>query len=284
MSSLPDSHRGGDLVRWGAFACWLVVAFLAPWHVATDTSSTAVAWTAALWGWTGWTVVTVALLVPSPPSLTALRITAPLAVVAAIAARDPLAIVVSIVVVCATVRPRLADRMAQGGAYGRETRFSLRTPVPHMAPAFVAWLLLAGPLVSGSLLLAARNVVAGAPMTLVGLVLCTRAPVRLHLLSRRWLVLVPAGIVVHDHLVLGETFMVRRSNVVSIDVVDAAGEAADLTGGTTGRRIILSLRRADKVILSDITARMLGTIGALHVQSFAVAPRRVDAALAALSI
>lgn len=274
--------RGVVQVR-SASAAWLVLAVIAPWHDVADGRSAGVAATVIVWGWTCWTVVAIAMLVPIPVSLTAVRYVAPLALVVSVVAGSPWAIVVSVAVLLMSCAPAFIDHMVQGGAYGRETRFALRTPIPQMAPAFAAWTILVGSLAGGSLLVAARQLVTGVPLVLVGAVLATRTPRHLHRLSRRWLVIVPAGAVVHDHVVLAETFMVRTPRVASVSVVDSAGEAADLTGGVTGRRLLIAMNEADKIVLSPITARTLGTTEALHVLSFTVAPRRTKAALAALT-
>jgi hypothetical protein len=175
-----------------------------------------------------------------------------------------------------------ADVMVQGSAYGEETRFALRTPVPYWAPTVVAWSLLTGSLLGGSLLIAAEAYFVGAPLLIVGVVLARTVPKRLHRLSRRWLVIVPAGVVVHDHLVLAETMMSMRSKILSINKVAESGETADFTGGVAGPRIAVHLKESDKVALSKITAKTLGTVNALHVKAFSFAPRRIDAALAAI--
>lgn len=282
MARLPASHRQGDLVRWTALTAWLVVAWMAPWYRVVSDASDPVSWTATLWGWAGWVLVLQTMVVPSPVSLTTARTIAPLSVLSAIVATDPISVAAAVTFLIAVMSAPFADRMVQGGAYGRELRFCLRTPVPHMAPAIVAWSLLVGGLVGGSLLIAMGNLVAGVPLAVLGAVLVLRTPRRLHGLARRWLVIVPAGIVVHDHLVLGETLMVRRHDISSIAESHGAGEEADLTGGVLGRRLVVSLSGSEKVILADITARMLGTTGALHVHTFAVAPRRCAAALAAV--
>ena len=282
MARLPSSHRRGDVVRWVALVAWVVLAVVAPWSRAVADASDPVSWTVTVWGWAGWVLVLQTMLVPSPVSLTAARVTAPLAVVAAVVAGDPLSILAASAFLVLVFSAHFADRMVQGSAYGLETRFCLRTPVPHMVPAVVAWSLLVGGLVGGSLFVAAGNPVVGVPLALIGIVLALRTPKRLHGLARRWLVVVPAGLVVHDHLVLAETVMVRRHEISSLVAVSTAGDEADLTGGVLGRRIVVSLAGSEKVLLTDITARMLGTVGALHVQSFSVAPRRVGAALAAL--
>jgi hypothetical protein len=96
-------------------------------------------------------------------------------------------------------------------------------------------------------------------------------------------VIVPAGIVVHDHMVLGETMMVLRKNIKTTSVITQAGETADFTGGVAGNRIAIEMLESDKVVLSEITAKTLGTTIALHVTGFSFAPRRLAAALAAIT-
>ena len=66
---------------------------------------------------------------------------------------------------------------------------------------------------------------------------------RFNALSRRWLVLVPAGVVVHDQVVLAETLMVSRSDVVGIELALAGTEAADFTGPAAGHAVEVSVRR-----------------------------------------
>jgi hypothetical protein len=138
-------------------------------------------------------------------------------------------------------------------------------------------------LLGGTLLLAARQYVAGAVLLAIGIVLTRTIPRRLHRLARRWLVLVPVGIVVHDHLVLHETIMAPTQKILSVARTSDVGEAADLTGGVFGERITVALTEADKVILSKITAKALGTTEALHVKMFCIAPRRLTAALSAIT-
>jgi hypothetical protein len=201
--------------------------------------------------------------------------------IGAFVAASPAGVFGSLVALIISWSALFGDVMVQGSAYGEETRFTLRTPVPYWAPSVLAWALLSGGLIGGTLMVAAENYVVGAPALLVGLLLTITVPRRLHRLSRRWLVIVPAGIVVHDHLVLAETQMSMRSKILSITKVNESGETADFTGGILGPRIAVHLKEADKVVLSKITAKTLGTIDALHVKAFSFAPRRLDVALAA---
>jgi hypothetical protein len=109
------------------------------------------------------------------------------------------------------------------------------------------------------------------------------AATRLHRFARRWLVVVPAGIVVHDHVLLAETFMVKAHTVTSVRVVDTPGEALDLSGVARGALVVVSLREAETLALSPYLARMLGTLDAVHVRGYAVAPTLTGQALAALT-
>jgi hypothetical protein len=283
-----------QVLLWMARIAWVIVALFAPWWSLADGRSVAVVAVLLVWGWGLWLLVGAALLVPTPPSLTAIRIATPLVVAQSIAVLwhgDPTqnAFLQACAVAGAIVTWRLAlhssvvDEMVQGGAYGQETRFALRTPWPHVLPTVIAWLLCIGSLYVGTVFLAAAQWIPGAILTVIGVALIRTVPRRIHRLARRWLVLVPAGVVVHDHMVLAETMMLRRHNITSIIPAAQSGEEADLTGGVLGPRIVFAIRNADKVILTPIASKMLKTGEAIHVQSFAIAPRQRDLAIVALT-
>ena len=262
---------------------WVLLALSSPWQTIADDASRSVSWVLLTWGWLLWIAVGASLLVPSPMSLTIIRIVVPLSVVVSVVASQPLAVFCSVVALIVCASPVFVDAMVQGGAYGDETRFALRTPLPYVVPAVIAWMLYCALLIGGSLLLAARQYVVGAACVAVGILLSRTIPQRLHRLARRWLVLVPVGIVVHDHLVLHETIMAPSGKIMSVSRTSDVGEAADLTGGVFGDRITIALTEADKVVLSKITAKALGTTEALHVKMFCIAPRRLAAALSAIT-
>lgn len=262
-------------------SAWVVLGVAAPWQSLGNSYSNSVSTVLLVWGWTLFLAVAVAILVPSPISLTVTKCVTPLMAIGAFVAASPAGVFGSLVALIISWSALFGDVMVQGSAYGEETRFTLRTPVPYWAPSVLAWALLSSGLIGGTLLIAAQNYVVGAPVLLVGLLLTRTVPRRLHRLSRRWLVIVPAGIVLHDHLVLAETQMSMRSKILSVTKVNESGETADFTGGILGPRIAVHLKEADKVVLSKITAKTLGTADALHVKAFSFAPRRLDIALAA---
>ena len=267
-----------------AVLAWLVVAIAAPWQTLADDSPTATSIAYVSWGWALWLVTAVALLVPSPLSLTAMRCISPIAVIASFGAVSPPSIFASLVALIIGFSPLFADVMVQGGAYGEERRFALKTPVPQMLPTVIAWSILSFSLIGGTLLTTDEQLLVGIPLLVIGVIFATRVPKLLHRHSRRWLVIVPAGIVVHDHLVLAETVMSPRSKIASLTTVTEAGESADFTGGVAGQRLAVQLREADKIVLSRITAKILGTTEALHVTTFSVAPRRLQAARNAITL
>jgi hypothetical protein len=269
-------------LMWAARAVWAAVGMLAPWDTVADGRTAAVSAVLRTWGWTSWLAVMVALFVPAALSLTAVRTLAPAVAVTAFFMGNPVWAFPAVVMLRVLLSRDVADVLVQGSAYGAETRFALRTPVPYLAPAVLVWSALVATTVGGSLLLAAGNPAAGIPVTAAGALLAWKVPVRLHRLSRRWLVVVPAGLVVHDHLVLGETMMVRRDHLGAVTLQESPGDEADLTGAVPGRRVRIVMTQPDKIILAPITIRTLGTTEALHVVSFAVAPLRAAAAASAV--
>lgn len=273
---------------------WVALLLASPWHVAAH-HSTPVNVVLIIGGWTLGAIGLLSSIALTPIGLTATRLaTVPLIVLVASQVRhaygdgrDTFAITVAIIAVAGVTAlissSHISQTMVQASAYGDETRFPLRAPLPYIAPAIVVQLAYTAAIVVGPLLIAARSHVFGVIVTTLAVATSFKVPRRLHQLARRWLVIVPAGVVIHDHLVLAETFMVRRSNLLAATPSDSPGEEADLTGGVIGRRLVMSLNTPDKVVLAPITMRMLGTTEALHVSSFAVAPRRLTTAIAAIT-
>ena len=177
-------------------------------------ASTPVSWVVAVGLWLGWAIVLLALLVPRTVSLTVLRVGAPgLAVVSLIAAGrggvddlDLLAVTVAAVVLVVAAWPTVGADLVDGSSYGPEKRLPLRVP-PSLAlgpaPLAVAVVLLGVSV--GPLFLAGEQWVLGVLVTLVGAGLAVLAARSLHALSRRFLVFVPGGVVVHDPLTREES-------------------------------------------------------------------------------
>jgi hypothetical protein len=193
--------------------------------------------------WLAWALGLLASLVPVPAALTAMRLVAPGAPVvagaAAVAGAGPLAagvaVFVALVAAVLSATAEVGAWFVQGAAYGDESRFVLRPPGPLLAgPLELLWAVLAGACGAGPLLLASRQWVAGAIVTVVAAVLAVALVPRFHTLTLRWFVFVPAGVVVRDPLVLAETVMVRRSVVAAIALAPVDTAATDLTASALG--------------------------------------------------
>ncbi len=120
----------------------------------------------------------------------------------------------------------------------------LRAPTPLLlGPIPVAWAVtVVGPVVapllfaSGAWVLGVLVVLAGAPLSYTG----GRA---LHGLARRWVVFVPAGLVLHDLQALAEPVLFPRATIARLGPALGDGtDALDLTLGSLGLALQLDLR------------------------------------------
>lgn len=241
---------------WVIRALWVVLPFTAgpALAAALDPRSGAVQATASTALWLGWAVMVIALLVPHPLGLTGLRLLAPTALAATIAAAlsaeastgaAALGLGASAVVSALALLPETGTWLVNGGAYGDERRHLLRPPLALLVgPIPLAGAALITALAVGPLLLAAGQVIpgllalaAGAPLALVLL----RA---LHALTQRWAVLVPAGLVIKDHLVVVDPVLLRRVDIEWLGKAPAGTDALDLTAGAPGPALEARLREA----------------------------------------
>jgi hypothetical protein len=232
-------------------------------------------------------VMLAALVVPSSVSLTVARMIAPLAVVAAVvalaagagAARGAAFLAIALVDVLVIGGGEAGEAFAQASAYGDEARYPLRPPIAYLMPVGLAWLLWAAALAGGVMLLAGQRWVAGVALTAIGAGAAWPLGVRCHRLSRRWLVVVPAGVVIHDHLVLAETLLVQRNQLSRLGLALADTQAADLTGPAAGHALDIAVKDSVKVAFAATRRNDVGR--AIHARSFLVAPTRPGRALAA---
>lgn len=163
---------------------------------------------------------------------------------------------------------------ARAGAYGDEQRFLLRVPVPLILPVGIAYLLLVMVVTFTPLWFVDRQWALGGVGLVVGAALMWKVAPRMYQLSRRWLVFVPAGVVVHDPTMLSEVLMLRHREIVSMALAPADTQAIDLSGFTRGVPLEVRLAEMTDVRLTPFAARILKTTDVLHVQAFLVAPSR----------
>ena len=223
---------------WPLRVAWLgaAVAMAPAVTDALDGSSTAVRWVTAVGLYAAWAAGLLATLVPRTIGLTGLRVGGPAALAVAgwaAAAGGPPAVSDVVALAWATLVAALAlagttaDAMVDGSSYGAERRFALRTPlVVLLGPAELAWLAVVGGLAAGPLLLAAEQWVLGLVALAVGLALAALGARALHQLSRRWVVFVPAGVVLHDPTATTDPALFPRPLVVRLGPAPA-GETVD---------------------------------------------------------
>lgn len=289
----------GSIGPWAVRATWFALAVAAGPALADtlDGTSRPVQVVASVGLWAGWAAVLVATLVPRAASLTLVRSAAPAALSATVAAAvhgpagtdDAVAVAGAIATVAAAWWAPTTDSFVDGSSYGDERRFALRTPVGLLlAPVPAAWLLAVVLPAVALLLLAAGAWIPGAVAALGGAAGIRLGLPALHRLSRRWLVLVPAGLVVHDHVALADPILFRRATLAGIgpapaddDGTDPAG-TVDLTLGAAGLVIALTLRQPTPlpVAVGSGRARRVETATADRVL---VVPARPGAFLAAAS-
>jgi hypothetical protein len=262
---------------WVARALWLVLPLAVGPAVgaALDPRSTAVQVLGTTLAWGGWAAVLGALLVPRASSLTVVRIGTPAALAAAAWAAAPgapdsaddlpgiVAVVVAAAALAATLAPSVGDAFVDGSSYGAERRFALRTPPPLLLLATATWVAMAGAAVAGPFLLAARQWALGALLTALGAAVVWLGSRSLHGLSRRWLVLVPSGVVVHDPVGRPESVMAPRPLIVRLGPAPAGSDALDLTLGAPG--LALELETSEELPVTVREGRTLGTRPATRV-------------------
>ncbi|HEY5663984.1 MAG TPA: hypothetical protein VIS05_08115 [Ilumatobacter sp.] len=273
---------------WVLRLTWVAVAVAGGAAVDGIASSAPVRDTAVWGGAAIWTVGVAAMAIPAVTSLTAVRTLVPVSVPAAAgawAAGAPAtdgalflgAALLATAICCSADVGRV---FVQASAYGAEDRHLLRPPPAYLLAVVIAWSILTAMLISGPLLLAdGRWAIGGA---LVGLAAAggVWAWPRFHRLSRRWLVVVPVGLVVHDHLVLAETLMLRRGEIASVRLAPRATEAADLTGPAAGHALEITVVEPVTAILAAGPRRPRGKV--IHLTAALVAPTRPGKALASV--
>jgi hypothetical protein len=285
-----SAHAAGTVAVWVARVGWAAVGVFG-WTAldeALDGRSATTRVVAFVGAALIWVSAVLAVAVAGVAPLTLARVVVPLALPAAAiawgAGGSPVAstgaLVGAAVTASAIATGDFGQVYTQASAYGHEQRFLLRPPPAYFLAAVVAWLIAAGGLLAGPLLAASGRWIAGVPAAVLGAAVAVFGWPRWHRLARRWLVVVPAGLVIHDHLVLAETVMVPRSDLAAASLAPAGTEAADLTGPAPGHPVELRLHRPITAILAGGPNKPGGT--AIHLTACLVAPTRPGRALAAI--
>ena len=253
------------LRKWAFAVVWVTLPFIAGPALADtlDPRSPMFRTVVSVALWVVWGATLLAALVPRTVTLTAIRIVAPASVAAVIwgaavtpsaGPADLVAIVVTAVATAVALLPTTGDEYVNGSSYGDERRFPLRAPLALLlGPIELAWAVVVVGVVGGPLLLAAQVWAVGALALLIGWPLAWWVVRSLHTLSRRWLVFTPAGLVLHDQLVVVEAMLVVRRQLASIAPALADTTARDLTLASPG--LVLEIRMTEPLAISPTPAR-----------------------------
>ena len=257
--------RTARIVRAGAVAAWLAVGAMALLgdliHDALRPDDDAAHTTVIVAVWLAYALVLAALLLPGPRALTVARIGVPAGTLelalAAADSSDPAAVIGNLACVVGTLvvfHPVYAEAQVDAASYGDERRFLLRPPGPVIVALVVPMGALAvGGVAIGPLLLADRGWLAGIVAAAIGLPVAAFAAHTLYRLARRWLVFVPNGLVLHDHLAVAEPLPLSRRGIDSIGPAQADTAAVDLTAQAFG--MALELRLSEPVKAGVMTGR-----------------------------
>ena len=238
--SAPPEDESTTLmrVRWIARAWWALLPLAAsPVMVrGFDSASMHVRDTAYVIAWTAWLLGLVGLVMSREVGYTVVRALAPLVAIAAVVGcisaivqGDITMLIGSFtvsIVALATHLPIVLQAQLDAASYGAELRFPLKTPtVLWLGPIPLAWACIALGGVAGPLFIAGGHLAAGIAALVVGLPLAALAVRSLHTLSARWLVLVPAGVVVKDPMVLTYPILMPSDHIRAVTA--ASGAAPD---------------------------------------------------------
>lgn len=252
-----------------------------------DDRSASVQITGTTVAWVVWGAVVIASFISHPITLTVLRIGTPvvaafivfIAVTQGSSGSQIIGAAVGVAILLLSFSAEIGGIYVQASAYGDEKRFALRPPVVLIAPVLLSVLIADLSILGLPMLVAAKNW-AVAIIALIGFFISVKYLLpRIHLLSRRWLVFVPAGIVVHDEIVLSINLMIRKQDLLQMRLARDNSAAADLSALTWGVPLELSFNKPLDVSLTAIGAKHLKAVSAIHAQSVLIAASRPGSVL-----
>lgn len=240
--------------------------------------------------WSLWAICIFSVFFLHPITLTLLRLVSPvIATVLILVATKNVAqtaevfcAAIGVAILLLSFNADIGNEFVQASAYGDEKRFLLRPPVALVTPVVIASTILIIVTICAPLLLAAKNLPIGLACTATSALSIWFLARRIHQLSRRWFVFVPAGFVVHDETLLGTNLMIRKQDLINLQFAERNSQAADLTAVTWGVPLELSFKQPQDVSLTSLSAKHLKSLSAIHASSVLIAPSRPGAVLRTL--
>lgn len=236
--------------------------------------------------WIIWAVNMVAIMVPRTQTLTLIRIVVPMVIPAAIwaALESPdielatiVALVAAVAVTVFALRSTVGDLLVDGSSYGDESRFLLSTPGPILlGPVFILWALMAAGLLIGPVALAHGRWPIGVIAAVIGIGTAIVAVPIFDRLSNRWIVFVPAGVVLHDKTVLREPQLFDHLTISEFGPAPVSGPDHDLTLGALGLALRVRLTEPSSIVENART----DTLELTQITGFIFSPNRPGAVVA----
>lgn len=175
--------------------------------------------------------------------------------------------------------PQFGEEFINGASYGDERRFPLRPPALILIGVLPAlWIFGVLVPIGGILLLGAQQWILGTILLVVGLPAFWFAVPAMNRLTRRWAVLVPAGLTIVDEFALAEPMLFRAAAISSMGPAEQDAELFDLTAQASGLALGVTLKS-----MMPIVPRAVGDEPASGVEVTGVmfCPTRPGALLAA---
>lgn len=266
---------------WLTRALWILLPLTLGALLGDASSGTDAATGVAVAAWTVWVIGLFASFVALPSALVLFRLAAPLPLLFGIVAAwselpGPLGwlgLVNAAGVAVIAMSADVGSAFINGSAYGDEQRVSLRIPTPLLiGPIEAVWVCTAVPLPVALSLLVQGQWVGGAILGVVGAGLGFAGFTALSRLTRRWLVMVPAGLTIVDDMALAEPILLKRSAIVRLGPAPADSDAMDLTVGAGG--LILQADLNEPVELVRAVTRRGGAGTPVETTSLLIAPTR----------
>ena len=247
-----------DYRIWALRMAWLALPFTAGdmFDNALNLSSRSVQITATIGLWFYWALGLLLSLVPLSSLLTPFRVLAAMNVVIIIwGALEAPASLLGIVTLCLggiafvlSITPQVGFWFVNGSSYGNEVRIPLKPPgAILLGPIPMAWAGIAITFISSPLLFSNSQWLAGVLVAGLGGICSFVAFRSLHALAQRWLVFVPAGIVIHDPLLLADPFLVKKGGIRSIRLALVGSNAEDLTMASLGHAVEVELNEEAEI-------------------------------------
>tara|TARA_B100000686_G_scaffold350465_1_gene446495 strand:- start:374 stop:1243 length:870 start_codon:yes stop_codon:yes gene_type:complete len=241
-----------DFRIWALRLAWVALPFTAGdvFDNALSLTSRSVQITAATGLWFYWALGLVLSLIPLASLLTPFRVLAAMNVVviiwgsieAPVSPYGVVALSLCGIIFAVSLTPQVGFWFINGSSYGNEIRIPLKPPgAMLLGPIPIAWAGIALTLISTPILMADSQWLAGFLIAGLGGICSFVAYRSLDSLAKRWLVFVPAGVVIHDPLILVDPFLVKRGGVRSIRLALSGSSAKDLSMASLGHAIEIEL-------------------------------------------